>query len=48
MSNQDKARAEKQQERATKFHEWLEKMGNIYLADAKRMEKAILIVIENA
>lgn len=43
-----KTTADKQHERATKFYEWLEKMGNIYLADAQRMDRAILIVIEKA
>lgn len=47
MSKQDKAKAKKQHERATKFYEWLEKMGNIYLADMQRMDRAITIVIEN-
>lgn len=48
MSKQDKAKATEQHKRATDFYEWLEKMGNIYLADAKRMDRAILIVVENA
>jgi len=47
MSNQDKARAKEQHKRATAFYEWLQKMGNVYLADARRMDRAILIVIEN-
>jgi hypothetical protein len=47
MSNQNKARAKEQHRRATDFYEWLEKMGNIYMADTRRMDRAILIVIEN-
>jgi len=48
MSNQDKAKANRQHEKATKFYEWLEKMGNIYMADAQRMDRAILIITESA
>ena len=47
MSKQDKARAKEQHRRATDFYEWLEKMGNVYMADTRRMDRAILIVIEN-
>jgi hypothetical protein len=46
MSNQDKAKAKEQHKRATEFYEWLEKMGNIYMADTHRMDRAILIVTE--
>lgn len=47
MSKQDKAKAKEQHRRATDFYAWLEKMGNIYIADVQRMDKAILIVIES-
>jgi hypothetical protein len=47
MSKQDKAKAKEQHKKATKFYEWLEKMGNVYLADNRRIDRAILIVTEN-
>jgi hypothetical protein len=47
MSKKDKARATEQHRRATKFYEWLEKMGNVHLADNRRIDRAILIVTEN-
>lgn len=31
-----------------KFYEWLQKMGNIYLADIERMDRAFNIVTSNA
>lgn len=34
-------------EEGAKFYEWLKKMGNIYLADNKRMSKAYRIIYEN-
>lgn len=30
-----------------KFHEWLLKMGNIYLTDNERMSRAYQIIYEN-
>ena len=41
------AKAKEQHRRATDFYAWLEKMGNVYMADTRRMDRAILIVIEN-
>ena len=47
MNKQDKAKAKEQHRRATAFYEWLQKMGNVYMADTRRMDRAILILIEN-
>lgn len=37
----------KTQTEVSKFHEWLERSKNIYLADTQRMDRAYNIVQEN-
>lgn len=37
----------KTQTEVSKFHEWLERSKNIYLADMQRMDRAYNIVQEN-
>ena len=37
----------KTQTEVSKFHEWLERSKNIYLADMQRMDRAYNIVREN-
>jgi hypothetical protein len=47
MNKQDKAKAKEKQTRVEKFYEWLEKTGNVYMADVERMDRAILIISDN-
>jgi hypothetical protein len=37
----------KTQTEVSKFHEWLQKLGNIYLSDNERMDRAYSIIKEN-
>lgn len=37
----------KTQTEVGKFHEWLQKVGNIYLADIERMDRAFNIVADS-
>lgn len=39
--------SKKETKEVNKFYEWLQRAGNVYMADVERMDRAIVNVVEN-
>lgn len=39
--------SKKETKEVNKFYEWLQRTGNVYMADVERMDRAIVNVVEN-